>query len=330
MHTTFWWKLIFRQKNLAGKTLLEAKACSGEHKAAHKSFLLFKNILVFGFILALFSFPLNGCAPKYGRHDPDRNQALRTLAGGVAGALIAGNTGGAIVGAFVIDVVSVATIKYEDKQLENGDQAAKRYKDLEQKKAEEKKEQERKAEDIKEQEKKAEEKKDLERKAEEQIDDEQKAEKSREQEQKAEDLKHEEKKAEEKKDLERKAEERKQLEKKAEERRLHEKRVKLIIEDSSVATHTVRTGSTVKANVQYTLLAPEGTDNVKITETRKIWTAYNTVELDSRDIIRTQGTYRSTIQFKLPGDIPRGYCILYTTVSDGRQVKTARSVMNIL
>jgi hypothetical protein len=264
-----------------------------------KTFCRIKNILVILFILSFLLFPLHGCTPKYGRHDPDQKQALRTLAGGVAGVLIAGNTGGAIVGALVADIVSVATIKYEDKQLENGDQAAKKYKDLEQK-----------AEKTKEQEKKAEEKKDLEHKAEER----------KEQEQKAEDNK----------DLQHKAEERKDLERKAEKRRLEEKRAKLIIEDSSVATHTVETGSTVKADIQYTLLAPDGTDNVRITETRKLRTAYSTVELDSRDIVRTQGTYRSSIQFKMPEDVPRGYCILYTTVSDGRQVKTAQDVMNIL
>jgi outer membrane biosynthesis protein TonB len=237
----------------------------------------------------------------------------------VAGVLIAGNTAGAIVGAFVVDVVSVATIKYEDKQLEDSDQAAKKYKDLEQK-AEERKDQEKKAQEIKEQDRKAEDRKDLEKKAEE----------KKEQEQKAEEMKDEDKKAEKRKEQEQKAEERKDLERKAEKRKLEEKRVKLIIEDSSVATHSVETGSTVKADIQYTLLAPDGIDNVRITETRKLWTAHSTVEVDSRDIIRTQGTYRSTIHFKMPEDIPRGYCILYTTVSDGRQVKTARAVMNIL
>jgi hypothetical protein len=273
------------------------------------AFCRIKKILIFLFVILLLTFPLNGCTSKYGRQDSDKKQALRTLAGGVAGVLIAGNTGGAIVGALVMDIISVAIIKYEDKQLENGDQAAKKYKDLE-KKAEEKKEQERKAEERKDEEKKAEERKG--------------------QDQKAEDKKDLERKAEDKKDQERKAEDRKDLERKAEKKRLEEKRVKLIIEDSSVAAHNVETGSTVKAAVQYTLLAPDGTDNVRITETRKLWTGHSTVELDSRDIIRTQGTYRSSIQFRIPEDIPRGYCILYTTVSDGRQVKTAQSVMNIL
>jgi hypothetical protein len=340
---------IFFLLIISGKIDIWFISLRGIVRQMNDMFCRIKHILVILLIISCLTFSLSGCAPKYGRHDPDQKQALRTLAGGVAGVLIAGNTGGAIVGAFVMDVVSVATIKYEDKQLENGDQAAKKYKDLEQqaekkkeeqKKAEEVKEQEKKAEKVKEPEQKAEDKKDLERKAEERKDIERKAEEKKdidrkaeevkEQEKKAEKVKEPEQKAEDKKDLERKAEERKDLERQAEKRRLEEKRVKLIIEDSSVATHTVETGSTVKAAIQYTLLAPEGTDNVRITETRKIWTAHSTVELDSRDIVRTQGTYRSSIQFKMPEDIPRGYCILYTTVSDGRQVKTAKSVMNIL
>jgi len=223
--------------------------CSEQQDHYHNFSIPIRNILIIAFILSFLGFHLNGCTPKYGTREPDQKQALRTLAGGVAGVLLAGNIGGAIVGALVVDVVSVATIKYEDKQLENGAQAAKRYKDQEQK---------------------------------------------------------------------------------AEKKKWEEKRVSLFIEESSVTTHTVRTGSTVKANIQYTLFAPEGTANVKITETRKLWTAYSTRELDTRDITRTQGTYLSSIQFTMPEDMPKGYCILYTTVSDGKRAKTAQSVMNIL
>ncbi len=251
--------------------------------------LAMSRVLIGAALLLILIVPLLACAPKYGKRDPDQKQALRTLAGGVAGVLIAGNTGGAIIGAFVADVVSMAAIKYEDTLIENGEQAARRYREQEQK-AEERKEQERKAEEEREKQKKAEEMK----------------------------------------ERERKAEEGKEREKKVEKRKFDDKRIKLIIEDSTVETHAVKTGEPVKAFVQYTLLAPEGTDNVRITETRKLWTAYSTVELDSREVLRTQGTYRSAIQFTMPEDLPRGYCILYTTVSDGRQIKTARSVMNIL
>lgn len=270
MNLTYWWKWRrSSKKKLAGRAPFRAIVCSEQQDAFRTFGIRIKNILLILFILSFLGFHLNGCTTKYGAREPDQKQALRTLAGGVAGVLLAGNIGGAIVGALVVDVVSVATIKYEDKQLENGDQAAKRYKD-----------QEKKAEDRKDQDKKAEDKKDQEQKA--------------------------------------------------EKKKWEEKRVSLFIEESSVTTHTVRTGSTVKANIQYTLLAPEGTANVKITETRKLWTAYSTRELDTRDITRTQGTYLSSIQFTMPEDMPKGYCILYTTVSDGKRAKTARSVMNIL
>jgi len=276
---TYWWKWRSSKKKLAGRAPFRAIVCSEQQDAFRTFGIQIKNILLILFILSFLGFHLNGCTTKYGTREPDQKQALRTLAGGVAGVLFAGNIGGAIVGALVVDVVSVATIKYEDKQLENGDQAAKRYKD---------------------------------------------------QDKKAEDRKDQDKKAEDRKDQDKKAEDRKDQEQKAEKKKWEEKRVSLFIEESSVATHTVRTGSTVKANIQYTLLAPEGTENVKITETRKLWTAYSTRELDTRDITRTQGTYLSSIQFTMPEDMPKGYCILYTTVSDGKRAKTARSVMNIL
>jgi len=260
-----------------------------QRKARRLSHFSIGYILAILFVICLAGLFLYGCAPKYGMPDPDRKQALRTLAGGVAGALIVGNTGGAIVGAFVADVVSVTTIKYEDWQLENGEQAARRYREQEQK-AEERREQERKAEEKKE----------------------------------------EEKKAGNIKEKERKAEEQKEQEKRAGQRKPEDKRVKLIIENSAVETHAVRTGEEVRADIRYALFTPDGTDNVKITETRRLWTAHSTVELDTRDITRTQGTYRTAVQFKMPDGIPKGYCILYTTISVGRQVKTAQSVMNIL
>ncbi|HZV47471.1 MAG TPA: hypothetical protein VFG06_09030 [Thermodesulfovibrionales bacterium] len=280
MNLTYWWKWRrSSKKKLAGRAPFRAIVCSEQQDAFRTFGIQIKNILLILFILSFLGFHLNGCTPKYGTREPDQKQALRTLAGGVAGVLLAGNVGGAIVGALVVDVVSVAIIKYEDKQLENGDQAAKRYKD---------------------------------------------------QDKKAEDRKDQDKKAEDKKDQDKKAEDKKNQEQKAEKKKWEEKRVSLFIEESSVATLNVRTGSMVKANIQYTLLAPEGTANVKITETRKLWTAYSTRELDTRDITRTQGTYLSSIQFTMPEDMPKGYCILYTTVSDGKRAKTAQSVMNIL
>ncbi len=76
--------------------------------------------------------------------DLKEKEGLLTLAGGAAGALITWNAGGAIVGAFIADVVSLTTVKYEEKQLEDREEAARRFKDRY--KAEQKKDMDKKAE----------------------------------------------------------------------------------------------------------------------------------------------------------------------------------------
>jgi len=88
-----------------------------------------KKIITVLIVFSLAGVPFMGCAAKFGRYDPEGKQALRTLAAGAAGALIVGNTGGAIVCAFVSDIYNATTTKYNDKKLENGEEAAERYKD---------------------------------------------------------------------------------------------------------------------------------------------------------------------------------------------------------
>ena len=207
-------------------------------------------ILIF---FSLIGFHLTGCATPHGKLEAEDKQAIRTLTGGIAGALITGSMGGAIVGSFVVDVVTMAKIKYEDKQLENGTEAAKRYKD-------------------------------------------------------------------------RYREEDKRVGDKKEE----DKRGKLFIEESFVVTQNVKTGSTVEANVQYTLLAPTDTQKVKITETRILSTEDNRTELDKREVLRTPGTYVSTVKFTMPKDMLKGYCILFTNITIGNRVKTAKALFNIM
>jgi uncharacterized membrane protein YgaE (UPF0421/DUF939 family) len=246
---------------------------------------------------ALTGVILIGCATKFRMSDLKDKQVLLTLAGGAAGALVTFNTGGAIVGAFVADIVNLTAIKYEDKQLEDREEAARRLKD---RYKAEKKEEDKKAEELKEENKKAEKKKE------------------------------EDKKAEGMKGEDKKAEKLKEENKKAEKVKGEDRRVQLFIENSSVISHNVKIGSIAEANVQYTLLAPLDMRQIKITETRILHTAARRMELDKREIIRTQGTYVSTIKFTVPEDIPRGYCILFTTISDGTHAKTTKSVMNII
>jgi hypothetical protein len=245
-----------------------------------------KSIVVLS-ILALSSLHFSGCTTTYGRYDPEEKHALRTLTGGVLGGLIAGSTGGAIVGAMAVDIFTVATVKYDDKKLYDRDEARKRY------------------------------------------DDEFQAEKVRDADKKAEELKDVDKKAEELQERDRKAEKLRDADKRAETKE-REERVKLFIEKSSIGATNVYSGSTVKANVQYTLLGSSDTRDITITETRILTNRARTMELGKREIVREQGTYSSTITFPVPEDMPRGYCILYTTISDGKYTRTTKSVLNII
>jgi hypothetical protein len=285
-----------------------------------------KSIVVLS-ILAISSLHLSGCTTTYGRYDPEEKHALRTLTGGVLGGLLAGSTGGAIVGAMAVDIFTLATVKYDDKKLYDRDEARKRYDDEFQaeklrdadKKAEELKDGGKKAAELQEHDKKAEQPREIGKKAEELQERDRKAEQLREIDKKAEELQERDRKAEQLQDADRRAEKKKQ-----------DERVKLFIEESSIAATNVHMGSTVKANVQYTLFASGDARDVTITETRILFNHAKTMELDKREVLREQGTYRSTIIFPVPEDMPKGYCILYTTISDGNYTRTTKSVLNII
>ena len=205
--------------------------------------------------ISSLSFTITGCTTKYGRGDPEKKQVLYTIAGGVAGVLMVGNTGGALVGALAADIFHLSTVKYEDKLLLDREEAAKQY--------------------------------------------------NRDQAEKKED------------------------DKKAE-KKVYERKAELFIEKTYVTEQNVQTGSMVEVNIQYTLLAPVDMHQIQITETRILRTADGTFELAKRDVVRKQGTHLSIIKFTMPDNIPRGYCILYTTISIGNYAKTAKSVLNII
>ena len=232
--------------------------------------------------ISSLSFTLTGCTTKYGRGDPEKKQVLYTIAGGVAGVLMVGNTGGALVGALAADIFHLSTVKYEDKLLLDREEAAKQYnRDQAEKKGDDKKV----------------EKKEDEKKVE-KIEDEKKVQKK---------------------------EDEKKVEKKVDERK-----AELFIEKTYVTEQNVQTGSMVEVNIQYTLLAPVDMHQIQITETRILRTADGTFELAKRDVVRKQGTHLSIIKFTMPDNVPRGYCILYTTISIGNYAKTAKSVLNII
>ena len=236
-----------------------------------------KKIFLLLIALSITASSLAGCTPRYGKYRPESKDALRTIAGGLLGALAAGNTGGAIVGAFVADIYNISYVKYEDKKLEDNEEASRKRNDKI-KEAEQKREQDRKA--------------DKEKPAD------QKADKERPEDQKAD--------------------------------KYRVERAKFSIEEFMVSAQTVRSGSPMEAKVQYMVHTPGDDHEIKLTETRIFFAADRRIELDKREIYRKGGRYISVIKFRVPEDLPKGYCILYTILSDGKRSKTEKTVINII
>jgi hypothetical protein len=267
-----------------------------------------KKLVLLLMVLYLAGFCFAGCATRYGRYQPESKEALRTFAGGVLGVLAAGNTGGAIVGAFVADIYNISYVRYEDKKLEDNDEASRKRKDR-----------------IRE----AEKEKLRHQKAEKARPEDQKAEKARPEDQKAEKVRPEDQKAEKARPEDQKAEKVRPEDQKAEKAR-PEERAKFSIEEFRVSAQTVRSGSPMVAKVQYTIQTPKDEQEIRLTERRIFFAADKRIELDKRDIYRTEGRYISIIKFDLPEDLPKGYCILYTILSDGKRSKTEKTVINII
>ena len=314
---------------------------------------LFRNSPVEKIIFLLIALSLTGpytlgCAPRYGKYQPETKETLRTLACGAIGAIASWNTGGAIVGAFVADIYNVSYVKYEDKKLEDIDEASrKRHDSIEEaekkspgdRKAEKESPGDRKAEKESPGDRKAEKESPGDRKAEKEMPGDRKAEKESPGDRKAEKEMPGDRKAEKEMPGDRKAEKGMPVDRKAEkempvdrkaEKEMPVERVKFSIEDFRVSAQTVRSGSPMEAKVQYTIQTPKDEQVIKLTETRIFFAVDKTIELDKRDIYRTEGRYVSIIKFHLPEELPKGYCILYTTLSDGKRSKTERTVINII
>ncbi len=108
------------------------------------------------------------------------------------------------------------------------------------------------------------------------------------------------------------------------------KEKKLEIEDSLITPKDISPGTTVESRVQYTVLDPVETQNIKIIETRTLANGKEMIELSKRDVMRAQGTHLSTMKFTMPKDIDKGEYTLITTISDGEQTKSSKSPMNII
>lgn len=100
---------------------------------------------------------------------------------------------------------------------------------------------------------------------------------------------------------------------------------KLVVEAASVAPQAVSRGGTFESTVQYTTLSPNNAEQVKLTEVRTLVSQQETVDLGQREVVRPQGTHTSTAKVSLPKDLPKGNYTLVTTISDGRDTKTAKT-----
>lgn len=104
----------------------------------------------------------------------------------------------------------------------------------------------------------------------------------------------------------------------------------LEIEDSTIKPQRAIPESTVEATVLYLILTPDETKNVKITEIRTFVNGNVRLELSRREVVRSQGSHLSTMKFTLPRDLAKGDYTLITTISDGKQTKTAKSPLKVI
>jgi len=98
-----------------------------------------------------------------------------------------------------------------------------------------------------------------------------------------------------------------------------------VVEAATVAPQAVSRGGTFESTVQYTTLSPNNAEQVKLTEVRTLVSDQETVDLGRREVVRPQGTHTSTAKVSLPKDLPKGNYTLVTTISDGRDTKTAKT-----
>lgn len=100
---------------------------------------------------------------------------------------------------------------------------------------------------------------------------------------------------------------------------------RLEVESATVAPQIVSPGGSVNASVQYTTLQTNQAQEVKLTETRTLVAGKETYDLGRRVVVRSQGTHTSTAKLNLPTDLPKGHYTLVTTITDGKNTKTAKS-----
>lgn len=105
---------------------------------------------------------------------------------------------------------------------------------------------------------------------------------------------------------------------------------KLKIEISTIEPHEIPHGSTAEAKALYIVLTTDSTQGVNITEIRTLQNGNEIMELNRREVYRTQGRHQSTMRFTVPEDIPKGDYTLITTITDGKKTDSKNVPMKII
>jgi hypothetical protein len=111
---------------------------------------------------------------------------------------------------------------------------------------------------------------------------------------------------------------------------LREDEEKLFVENSSTIPDAATAGSTVNIGVQYTVLGPADRKQMKITETRMLFTEREGwIKLAERHVTRTQGTHSSFFRFKVPEKITKGDAVILTIISNDKQSAEIASYLKL-
>lgn len=112
---------------------------------------------------------------------------------------------------------------------------------------------------------------------------------------------------------------------------LKDKEEKLVLEESTVDPLRASVGSTVKTSVRYTVVAPAEVKEIKITETRMLFSEKaGYVKLDERQVRRTQGTYSSMFRFTVPERVSKGDSVIITVISNDSQTEKISAHLDIV
>jgi hypothetical protein len=113
--------------------------------------------------------------------------------------------------------------------------------------------------------------------------------------------------------------------------KVNENEEKLLVEEDSIFPQNAQVSSSIKARVQYTIIAADEGKQIAITERRVLFNEKaGLVQLDERRVLRTQGTYESAYTFVVPENVSKGDCTIITTISDDKQTRTILSHFTIV